>query len=150
MHVVEGLLSHDVSQHRRKYLAEDVSSRILGVTGFFCFFTIIIVSLRLYARALMVRRLGWEDLLIFVTALFVLGCWICFVFEKKSGVPGRHIAVLTVPQYEHFLLYTFPHQLFLMLGVCTFKCSVAFFLIRVGRSRCTRRALYGLMSKSWR
>ncbi|THY68869.1 hypothetical protein D6C86_09629 [Aureobasidium pullulans] len=145
MHVLEGFLSRDISHHSPEYLAEDVSSRILTVTGFFCFFSIVIVSLRLYARAVMVRRLGWEDLSILVTALFVLGCWICFIFEKKSGVLGRHIAVVSIPQYENFLLWTFPHQLFLMLGVCTFKCSVAFFLIRVGRSRWARRALYGLM-----
>lgn len=150
MHVLEGFLSRDISHHSPEYLAEDVSSRILTVTGFFCFFSIVIVSLRLYARAFMVRRLGWEDLSILITALFVLGCWICFIFEKKSGVLGRHIAVVSIPQYENFLLWTFPHQLFLMLGVCTFKCSVAFFLIRVGRSRWARRALYGLMSKSWR
>ncbi|KAI5194627.1 hypothetical protein E4T39_08561 [Aureobasidium subglaciale] len=127
------------------YLEADISARILGITGFFCFFSVIIVTLRLYARAFMVRRLGWEDLLIFITALFVIGCWTCFVGEASTGVLGRHSATYTIPQYEHFLMWTFPHQLFLMLGVGTFKCSVAFFLIRVGRSRWARWALYGLM-----
>ncbi|KAI4752845.1 hypothetical protein E4T45_14657, partial [Aureobasidium sp. EXF-8846] len=55
------------------------------------------------------------------------------------------MATVTIPQFELFLLWTFPHQLFLMLGVGTFKCSVAFFLIRVGRSRRGRLALYGLI-----
>lgn len=131
------------------YLAQDVSTTILGVTGLFCFLSVIVVSLRLYARAFMVRRLGWEDLLIFVTALLVLGCWICFVGEAKTGVLGRHMAGVTIPQYEFFLLWTFPHQLFLTLGVGTFKCSVGLFLIRVGRSRRGRLFLYGLMGE-WR
>lgn len=141
-------LSRDVSTHSKEYLEEDMSSTILGATGFFCFFSLIIVSLRLYARAFIVRRLGWEDLLILITAFFVLGCWICFIGETKTGVLGRHMASVTIPQYELFLLWTFPHQLFLMLGVGTFKCSVGFFLIRVGRSRWQRRALYGLMGES--
>jgi hypothetical protein len=130
------------------YLEEDMSSTILGVTGLFCFLSLTVVTLRLYARAVIVRRLGWEDLLILITAFFVLGCWICFIGESKTGVLGRHMATVTIPQYELFLLWTFPHQLFLMLGVGTFKCSVAFFLIRVGRSRRGRMALYGLISES--
>jgi hypothetical protein len=140
--------SRDVSIHSKAYLEEDMSPTILGVTGLFCFLSLIIVSLRLYARAFIVRRLGWEDLLILITAFFVLGCWICFIGESKTGVLGRHFAAVTTPQYEMFLLWTFPHQLFLMLGVGTFKCSVGFFLVRVGRSRLGRRTLYGLMSES--
>lgn len=142
------LLSREVSIHSKEYLEQDISSTILGVTGLFCFLSLTIVALRLYARAFIVRRLGWEDLLILITALFVLGCWICFIGESKTGVLGRHMATVTIPQYELFLLWTFPHQLFLMLGVGTFKCSVAFFLIRVGRSRRGRLALYGMISKS--
>jgi hypothetical protein len=142
------LLSRDFSLHSKEYLEEDMSSTILGATGFFCFLSITIVALRLYARAFIVRRLGWEDLLVLITAFFVLGCWICFVGESKTGVLGRHMAAVTIPQFERFLLWTFPHQLFLMLGVGTFKCSVAFFLIRVGRSRRGRMALYGLISES--
>lgn len=140
-------LSRDVSIHSKAYLEEDMSPTILGVTGLFCFLSLIIVSLRLYARAFIVRRLGWEDLLILITAFFVLGCWICFIGESETGVLGRHFAAVTIPQYEFFLLWTFPHQLFLMLGVGTFKCSVGFFLVRVGRSRLGRRTLYGLMSE---
>jgi hypothetical protein len=142
------LLSRDFSLHSKEYLEEDMSSTILGATGFFCFLSITIVALRLYARAFIVRRLGWEDLLVLITAFFVLGCWICFVGESKTGVLGRHMAAVTIPQFERFLLWTFPHQLFLMLGVGTFKCSVAFFLIRVGRSRRGRLALYGLIGES--
>jgi hypothetical protein len=142
------LLSRDFSLHSKEYLEEDMSSTILGATGFFCFLSITIVALRLYARAFIVRRLGWEDLLVLITAFFVLGCWICFVGESKTGVLGRHMAAVTIPQFERFLLWTFPHQLFLMLGVGTFKCSVAFFLIRVGRSRQGRLALYGLIGES--
>jgi hypothetical protein len=142
------LLSRDFSLHIKEYLEEDMSSTILGATGFFCFLSITIVALRLYARAFIVRRLGWEDLLVLITAFFVLGCWICFVGESKTGVLGRHMAAVTIPQFERFLLWTFPHQLFLMLGVGTFKCSVAFFLIRVGRSRRGRLALYGLIGES--
>lgn len=138
----------EVSIHSKEYLEEDISSTILGATGFFCFLSLIVVALRLYARAFIVRRLGWEDLLILITALFVLGCWICFIGESKTGVLGRHMASVTIPQFELFLLWTFPHQLFLMLGVGTFKCSVGFFLIRVGRSRWQRRVLYGLMGES--
>ncbi|CAD0097265.1 unnamed protein product [Aureobasidium mustum] len=124
-------LSRDAVMLTKEYLAQDLVPSILGVTGVFCFLSLIIVSLRLYARAFMVRRLGWEDLLIFITGLFVLGCWICFVGESKTGVLGRHMETVTIPQYERFLLWTFPHQLFLSLGVGTFKCSVGFFLIRV-------------------
>jgi len=130
----------------KEYLSQDLVPSILGVTGVFCFLSLIIVSLRLYARAFMVRRLGWEDLLIFITGLFVLGCWICFVGESKTGVLGRHMETVTIPQYERFLLWTFPHQLFLSLGVGTFKCSVGFFLIRVGTRRWGRWVLYGLMT----
>lgn len=141
------LLSRDALVPTKEYLAQDMSSTIVGVTGLFCFLSLVIVSLRLYARAFMVRRLGWEDLLIFITGLFVLGCWICFVGESKTGVLGRHMVGVTIPQYELFLLWTFPHQLFLSLGVGTFKCSVGFFLIRVGRSRRGRWTLYGLMGE---
>ncbi|KAH0046109.1 cholinesterase, partial [Aureobasidium melanogenum] len=52
---------------------------------------------------------------------------------------------VTTPQYELFLLWTFPHQLFISLGNGTFKCSVGFFLIRVGTKRWGRWVLYGLM-----
>ncbi|KAH0175196.1 cholinesterase, partial [Aureobasidium melanogenum] len=51
----------------------------------------------------------------------------------------------TTPQYELFLLWTFPHQLFISLGNGTFKCSVGFFLIRVGTKRWGRWVLCGLM-----
>ncbi|KAG9662453.1 cholinesterase, partial [Aureobasidium melanogenum] len=53
---------------------------------------------------------------------------------------------VTIPQYELFLLWTFPHQLFISLGNGTFKCSVGFFLIRVGTKRWGRWVLYGLMT----
>ncbi|KAI4764858.1 hypothetical protein E4T52_03832 [Aureobasidium sp. EXF-3400] len=141
-----GFLSHrDTTMHSKEFLAQDLVPSILGFTGFFCFLSLIIIALRLYARAFMVRRLGWEDLLIFITALFVLGCWICFVGESKTGVLGRHMETVTTPQYELFLLWTFPHQLFISLGNGTFKCSVGFFLIRVGTKRWGRWVLYGLM-----
>ncbi|KAG9684842.1 cholinesterase, partial [Aureobasidium melanogenum] len=140
------LLSRDDTMHSKEYLAQDLAPTILGVTGFFCFLSLIVVALRLYARAFMVRRLGWEDLLIFITALFVLGCWICFVGEATTGVLGHHMETVTIPQYELFLLWTFPHQLFISLGNGTFKCSVGFFLIRVGTKKWGRWVLYCLMS----
>lgn len=140
-------LPRDVVVPTEEYLAQDMAPTILGATGIFCFLSLIVVALRLYARAFMVRRLGWEDLLIFITALFVLGCWICFIGEWKTGVLGRHMETVTIPQYENFLLWTFPHQLFISLGNGTFKCSVGFFLIRVGTKRWGRWVLYGLMSK---
>lgn len=142
------LLSRDDTMHSKEFLAQNMAPTILGVTGFFCFLSLIVVALRLYARAFMVRRLGWEDLLIFITALLVLGCWICFVGEAKTGVLGHHMETVTIPQYELFLLWTFPHQLFISLGNGTFKCSVGFFLIRVGTKKWGRWVLYCLMCES--
>ncbi|GKT40315.1 uncharacterized protein ColSpa_00496 [Colletotrichum spaethianum] len=77
-----------------EYVNASNASRIVGVVGVFHFVALTFVSLRIYARLVILRAFGAEDALIVIAVILALAAWICLILQIPYGL-GRHS--LTIP-----------------------------------------------------
>lgn len=113
-----------------EYCAENNKGEILGITGSFSAFAIVIVVIRLLVRSLMIRSVGADDYAISVALSMAIATLICFVYETKHAV-GRHSPCLAQSDYEMFSKWQYYHSLWVMIGVVVVKISIALFLMRL-------------------
>lgn len=138
------LLARMENEPSAAYLAENYAPAILTTTGVFCFCSLIVVFMRLYARSYIVRVLGFDDAAIIITSVLGIAIWICFVGETHYAV-GRHAAAITVPDREMFLRWQFAHDLFTLFGMMMVKVAVTLLLLRVVARRSYRVFLISTM-----
>ncbi|UQC86562.1 uncharacterized protein CLUP02_12064 [Colletotrichum lupini] len=72
-----------------EYVNANNAGRIVGVVGAFHFIALAFVSLRVYARVVILRAFGAEDALIVAAAILALASWVCLVLQIPYGL-GRH------------------------------------------------------------
>lgn len=124
------------------YLAEDHSPTILGITGTFCCLSLVMVSLRIYVRAFVLRSLGKDDWTMVATMALGIAVWICMFGEAEYGALGRHYQAITTEMLENQMKWSFGHGLFSLFGCAAVKISICFLLARVSVERSYRRFLY--------
>ncbi|KAK4243124.1 hypothetical protein C7999DRAFT_18479 [Corynascus novoguineensis] len=69
--------------------AESNTATILGVLTVFHAIALIFVSLRVYARAFVIKTFGTDDVFIVLCALCAIGGWSVFIFQAGHGL-GKH------------------------------------------------------------
>ncbi|KAF5509146.1 hypothetical protein CGCF413_v002171 [Colletotrichum fructicola] len=129
-----------------EYANESNAARIVGVVGAFHFLAITFVSLRIYARVVVLRAFGLDDALIVVAALLALASWICLVLQIPHGL-GRHATTIAVDERIKFEQITFWKTVIsdgVAMGLL--RISMAYTLLRLKRDlNWYRWSLYTVM-----
>ncbi|EQB58538.1 hypothetical protein CGLO_01208 [Colletotrichum gloeosporioides Cg-14] len=116
-----------------EYANESNAARIVGVVGAFHFLAFSFVSLRIYARVVVLRAFGLDDALIVVAALLALTSWICLVLQMPHGL-GRHATTIAVDERIKFEQITFWKTVIsdgVAMGLL--RISMAYTLLRLKR-----------------
>ncbi|KAF3798057.1 hypothetical protein GCG54_00003960 [Colletotrichum gloeosporioides] len=120
-----------------EYANESNAARIVGVVGAFHFLAFSFVSLRIYARVVVLRAFGLDDALIVVAAvrtkLLALASWICLVLQIPHGL-GRHATTIAVDERIKFEQITFWKTVIsdgVAMGLL--RISMAYTLLRLKR-----------------
>ncbi|KUI60994.1 hypothetical protein VP1G_08189 [Cytospora mali] len=92
--------------------------------------SLLFVCLRLYTRATLVRNVGIDDHLSWVSMVLFLGYSVFISIAVGNGL-GRHAADLTVAQFATAVKWELIGQTCNILAIGTTKSSVAFFLARL-------------------
>ncbi|KAF4835479.1 hypothetical protein CGCSCA4_v012630 [Colletotrichum siamense] len=133
-----------------EYANESNAARIVGVVGAFHFLACSFVSLRIYARVVVLRAFGLDDALIVVAAfrtkLLALASWICLVLQIPHGL-GRHAATIAIDERIKFEQITFWKTVIsdgVAMGLL--RISMAYTLLRLKRDlNWYRWSLYAVM-----
>ncbi|KAL2193357.1 hypothetical protein P885DRAFT_45409 [Corynascus similis CBS 632.67] len=124
---------------------ENRGPEILAVCGSLVGFSLVIVLLRLYVRAKMVRHVGVDDWII-VAAMMVMFVEMMVIIPEVQLGAGRHVQYIKPPEnVTKGLHLNFVTQPLCLIGLCLTKVSVGFFLLRLSTSRRLRWIVIGTM-----
>lgn len=163
--LAEHLTADALMSVSESYLAQSNTANILVTIGVWCFIAVVVVSLRLYVRARMLRYVGPDDITMGLAMvskacvhlgqgdradtrlkLLGVGLFIIFVGESKHGL-GRHYEVFVGTNMSSLLHWEFVHSLISLFGIIMVKISVSLLLLRIATKRYYRVFLWSLISK---
>ncbi|KAL3954010.1 hypothetical protein ACCO45_011966 [Purpureocillium lilacinum] len=101
---------------------------------FFVSLAVVILVLRVFTRALIVKAFGLDDWLMILAAIF----FILYVAMSNTGVhygTGQHMDVLSPFQREKAMMYWWYCYMFYILCMVCSKLSFAWFLLRITTAR---------------
>ncbi|KAF2838639.1 hypothetical protein M501DRAFT_975270 [Patellaria atrata CBS 101060] len=118
-------------------MVEQLQDAALAITILFPAISTIFVILRLWSKFVL-RRLHWDDALIVLAWLLIIGQTVSVYKVIKVSYIGYHI--YDIPQVDlHQLtvgnIYNFANQLFYYPILCIIKAAVIIFLLRIGDNR---------------
>ncbi len=92
----------------------------------------IVVLLRFYVRAVMIKSFGKDDWLMLLAYTFAAATFGVYVEQTRVGM-GKHLAVITMDQqkYKDFLRLRQVASILATFGVALVKISIAYFLLRL-------------------
>ncbi|KAK4184100.1 hypothetical protein QBC35DRAFT_67657 [Podospora australis] len=133
-------------------LADTTTWMQMSVLSVFFFFTVIFVGLRLYARVVITKSFGKDDVALCLAALCSIGGWSLFLVQSLHGL-GRHIETLSFEEGQVFRVCGF----FLTMvvsnwGMCSLKTAIGFNLLRFCDDKLWRRypwVIWGLLGIIW-
>ncbi|ETS86926.1 hypothetical protein PFICI_00754 [Pestalotiopsis fici W106-1] len=103
---------------------------VLAVMWVQTILTLIFVLLRLYTRRILLRNIGPDDHLSWISmVLFIL--YTTFVTVAAFHGLGNHAADITLEQFAESTKWELMGQSSNILAIATSKCSVAIFLVRI-------------------
>ncbi|KAL9081248.1 MAG: hypothetical protein Q9157_000223 [Trypethelium eluteriae] len=114
------------------YVEYSNASGILAIVGTLTALALLVVLLRIYVRACMLKVFGIDDHLMVLAMLLSCMLLVCFVEETKNGL-GRHF------------IWNWVHAILFVLSNSTLKISVAFFLMRITARTHYHRFLWGVV-----
>lgn len=163
--LAEHLTADALMSVSESYLAQSNTANILVTIGVWCFIAVVVVALRLYVRARMLRYVGADDLTMTVAMvskacvhlgqkdcadtrlkLLGVGLFTIFVGESKHGL-GRHYETFIDTNMSSLLHWEFVHSLISLFGITAVKISVSLLLLRIATRRYYRIFLWSLISK---
>ncbi|XPS73005.1 hypothetical protein M3J09_005159 [Ascochyta lentis] len=105
----------------------------------------LVVVLRCYVRAVMIKSFGKDDWLMLLAYAFSAATFATYVEQTKVGM-GKHMAVITMNQdtYQEFLRLRQVSSILASFGVALVKISIAYFLLRLVVHRTYVWFLHGL------
>ncbi|PYH86250.1 hypothetical protein BO82DRAFT_428700 [Aspergillus uvarum CBS 121591] len=128
---------------QRSALPNDISetrhAAIFGVGIGFIAFDYIVVTLRIYARAFMLRALGTDDILMIIGAILNFGLSITIMIGSQYGI-GKH--ALAIAESDTCIWVT---RIFYTLSMGLVKMSLLWFYLRLDPRRSMRRAVFFVM-----
>ncbi|OHE92274.1 hypothetical protein CORC01_12443 [Colletotrichum orchidophilum] len=116
-----------------EYANASNAGRIVGVVGVFHFLALAFVSLRIYARLVILRAFGAEDALIVAAAILALTSWVCLVLQIPYGL-GHHASTLPTEdriEFEHISFWKTVLSDGVAMGLL--RISMAISLLRLKR-----------------
>ncbi|KAF4620180.1 hypothetical protein G7Y89_g14640 [Cudoniella acicularis] len=114
---------------------------ILGITGFFTVFATTVVILRMYVRAVILKKLGADDYVMIFASLCSVSAFVFFVSEVNLGV-GEHIEnPHLIANYTEVLHWTYHHGWIIVVGISSVKISIGFFLLRLVQKKWFKRCI---------
>lgn len=128
-----------------EYIAYTNAPALLTKFGSMFAVTSLIVVLRCYVRAVMIKSFGKDDWLMLLAYAFSAATFGTYVEQTKVGM-GRHMEVITMdPEgYKQFLRLRQVSSILASIGVALVKISVAYFLLRLVVHRTYVWFLHGL------
>ncbi|KAE8453535.1 hypothetical protein EG329_010396 [Mollisiaceae sp. DMI_Dod_QoI] len=114
---------------------------ILAVTGAFTGFAALVVIMRIYVRAVMLKTFGADDWIMVVAMFGSVATFACFIAEVDLGV-GHHTTnpeiIQNMQTISHWFFF---HGLLNVFGISTVKVSIGFFLLRLVQGTVYKRVL---------
>ncbi|RAK71283.1 uncharacterized protein BO72DRAFT_463958 [Aspergillus fijiensis CBS 313.89] len=133
---------------QRSALPEDISktrhAAIFGVGIGFIVFDSIVVALRIYARAFMLRALGADDILMIIGAILNFGLSITIMTGSRYGI-GKHALAITESDTVPMLKCIWVTRLFYTLSMGLVKMFLLWFYLRLDPRRFMRWAVFFVM-----
>ncbi|RAH71256.1 uncharacterized protein BO66DRAFT_371689 [Aspergillus aculeatinus CBS 121060] len=130
---------------QRSALPEDISktrhAAIFGVGIGFIVFDSIVVALRIYARAFMLRALGADDILMIIGAILNFGLSITIMTGSRYGI-GKHALAITESDTVPMLKCIWVTRFFYTLSMGLVKMSLLWFYLRLDPRRFMRWAVF--------
>ncbi|EKD21422.1 oxidoreductase [Drepanopeziza brunnea f. sp. 'multigermtubi' MB_m1] len=121
------------------------AGRNLAINGILCGMTVLVVSARIFVRAVMLKTVGTDDC--FIIAATVLGAIVftCYIGGTKNG-RGRYTVDISPDEMARMLHWEFYHSIANTVGIALVKFSVAFFLLRLVPGRRFKMFLCGAIT----
>ncbi|KAJ8118158.1 hypothetical protein OPT61_g815 [Boeremia exigua] len=115
-----------------EYIAFSNAPVLLTQFGSLFAVTSVVVVLRCYVRAFMIKSFGKDDWLMMLAYAFAAATFGVYVEQTKVGM-GKHLAVVTMDtqKYEQFLKLRQVASILAAFGVALVKISIAYFLLRL-------------------
>ncbi|KAK8023755.1 hypothetical protein PG993_011821 [Apiospora rasikravindrae] len=111
---------------------------ILSVSGLMMGLSFAIVGLRIWVRQLIIKTLGFDDVVMIAALIAAIGSMVCFVGECETGA-GKHFWDLDFTLFPAFLRWQYIHGILLVVGISLVKISIGFFLLRLIQNKWYRR-----------
>ncbi|KAF2138346.1 uncharacterized protein K452DRAFT_311699 [Aplosporella prunicola CBS 121167] len=136
----------DFSSLSPEYLHYSRAHEILSITGAFTAIAVIIVLLRTYVRAVMLRFFGPDDYLMVISTAISVLVFVFFVKETENGLGKHALAMMAdMEAYSNFLRWLFIHSIFIMVAISLVKISLAMFLLRLAQRKTHIRVIWGMI-----
>ncbi|RAH79094.1 hypothetical protein BO86DRAFT_319103 [Aspergillus japonicus CBS 114.51] len=133
---------------QRSGLPDDISetrhAAIFGVGIGFIVFDSLVVTLRIYARAFMLRALGTDDILMIIGAILNFGLSITIMIGSQYGI-GKHALAITESDTVPMLKCIWVTRIFYTLSMGLVKMSLLWFYLRLDPRRSMRWAVFLVM-----
>ncbi|KAJ4344120.1 hypothetical protein N0V95_006324 [Ascochyta clinopodiicola] len=115
-----------------EYIAYTNAPRLLTQFGALFGIASLVVALRCYVRAVMIKSFGKDDWIMLLAYAFSAATFATYVEQTKVGM-GKHMAVITMNQdtYQEFMRLRQVSSILATFGVALVKISIAYFLLRL-------------------
>ncbi|EKG13089.1 hypothetical protein MPH_09765 [Macrophomina phaseolina MS6] len=136
-----------LDQFPESYVSFNNKAEILSITGVFCALAAVVVMLRIYVRAVMLKFVGPDDWVMFLAMALSIVTLVCFVQETEHGL-GKHAVVMVtdVHHYTEFSKWLYAHSVIVMVAVSSVKISIALFLMRLAQRTRNVKFLWGMIA----
>ncbi|PMD25498.1 hypothetical protein NA56DRAFT_699435 [Hyaloscypha hepaticicola] len=128
----------------REFPAENQGTRIIMITAAITGVSFLVVSLRVYVRAVMLKNVESDDYTMMVAMLFAAGVFVCFVEEVKQGV-GHNLDPVLAANSPRVGEWLWIQALFNIVAQFFIKTSVGLFLLRLVQGKGYKRSIISMM-----
>ncbi|CRL28942.1 unnamed protein product [Penicillium camemberti] len=125
-------------------VSENRHAAIFGVGIGFIVFDSIIIALRIYVRAFMLRALGTDDILMIIGAILNFGLSITIMIGSKYGV-GKHALAISESDAMPMLKCVWVTRVLYTLSMGLVKMSLLWFYLRLDPRKYMRWAVFFVM-----
>ncbi|KAL2822104.1 hypothetical protein BJX63DRAFT_442289 [Aspergillus granulosus] len=125
-------------------VSENRHAAIFGVGIGFIVFDSIIIALRIYARAFMLRALGTDDILMVIGAILNFGLSITIMIGSKYGI-GKHALAISKSDIEPMLKCIWATRPLYTLSMGLVKMSLLWFYLRLDPRKYMRWTVFFVM-----
>ncbi|PYI09928.1 hypothetical protein BO78DRAFT_404454 [Aspergillus sclerotiicarbonarius CBS 121057] len=117
---------------------------VLGIGVAFMAFTSVVIALRIYVRAVLLRAWGCDDVFMVIGTILTFGLSIASIVAASYGV-GKHYADVPVEDRTPMLKCIWATRLLYVLGLGFIKLSLLWFYLRLEARRYMKWLVYSVI-----